>query len=167
MPDGFSDPIKKIRSIADYQFWKGVGEMLFPDNVTLVFSKKTGRIRYVYLNGEMLATLRPSDGLFSLTISGAKRLFEIDGAKCLWVKVRDEAVYFVESGGNVFAKHVADVDEEIRPAEEVIVIDGKDRVIAVGRALLSGREMKSFKRGAAVNVRMGCMRKVKKENGKK
>ena len=39
---------------------------------------------------------------------------------------------------------------------EVIVVDEDSEVLAVGRAVLSGIEMKAFKRGVAVKVRHGC-----------
>ncbi|RLI35427.1 pseudouridine synthase, partial [Candidatus Bathyarchaeota archaeon] len=44
---------------------------------------------------------------------------------------------------------------EIRPGDEVAVVNGEDRLLAVGKAVLSGVEMASFKSGAAVKVRRG------------
>lgn len=82
-------------------------------------------------------------------------MIELVKPKRLWVRVLEEAVPFVTEGRNVFAKHVVDADKEIRPQEEVIVINGKDEVLAVGRAILTGEEMKAFKRGVAVRVRRG------------
>jgi len=147
--------LERIRKIADYQFGMGVGENLFPDNVEIVFSKRTGRIRYVYLNGRLLAALNPLTGLFTLTIEGARRVFEAMRPKRLWVQVSGEAAPFIERGSDVFTKHIIDLDNEIRPGEEVIVINELGEVIAVGRAVLSGIEMKAFKRGVAVKVRRG------------
>ncbi|MDH5689660.1 MAG: tRNA-guanine(15) transglycosylase, partial [Candidatus Bathyarchaeota archaeon] len=69
--------LRKIRSVADYQFGKGVGKILFPESVEIVRSKGTGRIRYVYLDGKRLVTLRPTNGLFSLSLEGARRI--VDG----------------------------------------------------------------------------------------
>jgi predicted RNA-binding protein (TIGR00451 family) len=155
--------LQKIRSIADYQFGKGVGEKLFPDEVKIIHSRRTGKIRHVYLGEEMLATLRPTNGLFSLTIAGAKRIVEGVKTRRLWVKVGEEAEPFVVRGKSVFAKHVIDADEEIRPQEEVIVINEDNKVLAVGRALLTGKEMKAFERGVAVRVRRGAAEEVKKE----
>ncbi|HDO42103.1 MAG TPA: pseudouridine synthase [Candidatus Bathyarchaeota archaeon] len=151
--EGFA--LERIRKIADYQFGKGVGEKLFPKEVEIVRSKRTGKIKYIYFNGTLLATLNPLTGLFTLTIEGAKRVLAAMQPKRLWVQIRDEAVPFVERGSDVFVKHIINLDEEIRPGEEVIVIDGKGEVIAVGRAILSGIEMKAFKRGVAVKVRRG------------
>lgn len=150
------EALRKIRCIADYQFGRGVGDVLFPEEVVIIHSKRTGRIRYVYLHGELLATLRPLDGLFSLTVEGARRILEGGLAKGMLVVVMDEAAPFVRMGRNVFAKHVVDAAERILPREEVIVVDGNGEVLAVGRAALTGREMKAFKRGVAVRVRRGA-----------
>ena len=151
--------LQKIRSIADYQFGEGVGAKFFPEDSEIVFSRNTGKIRYVYLENDLLATLRPTTGLFILTISGAKRMmFELESPK-LWVRIEDEAEPFVSRGRSVFAKHVIEVDEEIRPNEEVIVVNSQNEVLAVGRALLTGVEMKTFCKGVAVNVRHGVAEK--------
>jgi uncharacterized protein with predicted RNA binding PUA domain len=151
------DPIKRIRSVADYQFGKGVGIKLFPENVKIAYSKRTGRIRYVYLDGKRLVTLRPTDGLFSLSVSGAKRIAEnMDSVKC-FVAVKDDVSKFIAEGGDVFAVHVVKADDEIRPKDEVIVVNESGEVLAVGRAVLSGEEMKAFKTGVAVKVRRGSL----------
>lgn len=151
------DTLRKVRSIADYQFGKDVGWKLFPENVEILYSKRTGRIRYVYLNGKRLATLRPTDGLFSLSITGAKRIAENKAfAKC-FVTVRDDVSEFIAQGGDVFAAHVVKVNNEIHPKDEVVVVNNEGEVLAVGRAVLSGEEMKAFKKGVAVKVRRGCL----------
>jgi len=151
------DALRRIRSVADYQFGKGVGAKLFPENVEIVYSKRTGRIRYVYLDSKRLATLRPTDGLFSLSIAGAKRIVKnADSTKC-FVTVRDDVAKFISKGGDVFAAHVVKADDDIRPKDEVIGVNENGEVLAVGRAVLSGEEMKAFKKGVAVKVRRGYM----------
>lgn len=148
--------LRRIRSIADYQFGKGVGFRLFPENVDIVYSKATGRIRYVNLNGKRLATLRPTDGLLSLSITAAMSIAKnVDFARC-FVTVRKDVSEFIADGGDVFAAHVVKADEAIHAKDEVIVVDEDNRVLAVGRALLSSAEMKAFKTGVAVKVRHGC-----------
>ncbi len=152
------DALRRVRRVADYQFGKGTGIKLFPENVEILYSKRTGRIRYVYLDGKRLATLRPTDGLFSLSIAGAKRIVEnACHAKC-FVTVRDDVAEFIAEGGDVFAVHVVKADDEIRSKEEVIVIDENGKVLAVGRAALSSDEMKAFKSGVAVKVRRGRLK---------
>jgi len=153
--------LQKIRSIADYQLGRGAGKALFPDSLRVSFSRRTGRIRHIYLNHELLATLRPKDGMFSLTIAGAKRLLRSVKSPRLWVKVQRDAEPFIAKGKSVFAKHVVEADNEIRPREEVIVIGENGEVLAVGKAVLTGKEMKAFKHGVAVKVRRGVAEEVK------
>jgi len=151
----------KIRSIADYQLGKDTGKALFPDKVNIALSINTGRIRHIYLDHDLLATLRPTDGMFSLTLAGAKRLIKGVKSPRLWVKVQKDIESFIAQGKSVFAKHVVDADEEIRPQEEVIIIGENNRVLAVGKAVLTGKEMKAFKHGVAVKVRRGASEEVK------
>jgi len=153
--------LQKIRSIADYQLGKDAGKALFSDSVHVVFSRRTGKIRYIYLKNELLATLRPTDGMFSLTVTGAKRLLIGLKSRRLWVKVQKDAEPFIAKGKSVFAKHVVDADNNIRPQEEVVVISKNNQVLAVGKAVLTGKEMRAFKRGVAVKVRRGVLEEVK------
>lgn len=151
--------LQRIRRIADYQYGLGVGDLLFPENVEIQYSPATGRIRYIILNGERIATLRPTDGMLSISVNAARRLKRnMPSARC-FVTVRDDVAKFVAEGGDVFAVHVVKVDEEICAKDEVIVLNN-DEVIAVGRAVLSSSEMLSFKTGVAVKVRHGREGKV-------
>lgn len=152
--------LNRIKAVADYQFGKGVGKVLFPSRVKIAFSPRTGRIRYVFLGNERLATMRPTDGTFALSILGAKRI--VQGAKrgkC-FVIVQNGVARFISEGGDVFAAHVKKASYDIRSGDEVIVLDENANVLAVGRSALSGEEMLAFKRGIAVKVRRGS-RKVK------
>ena len=145
----------KIRAVADYQLGKGVGIQLFPSNVEIQYSPRTGRIRFINLYGERLATLRPTDGVLSLSIKAAVFMAEkTPFAKC-FVTVKNEVSKFIAEGGDVFAVHVVKVDEEVGAKDEVIVVDEDGQVLAVGRTMLSGEEMKAFKTGVAVKVRHG------------
>ena len=147
--------LRRIRSIADYQFGKGIGAVLFPENVNVEYSKTTGRIRYVHLNGKRLATLRPTDGLLSLSITAAQLVAKNRGFARCFVTVRQDVSEFIADGGDVFAVHVVEADDAVRAKDEVIVVDEDNRVLAVGRALLSSAEMKAFKTGVAIKVRHG------------
>ena len=152
------DALKRIRSVADYQFGRGVGIKLFPEHVEILYSKATGRIRYVNLNGKRLATLRPTNGLLSLSITAAQRSVENAGFAQCFVMVQTDVTQFVTGGSDVFAAHVTKADDAIHAKDEVIVVDENSKVLAVGRAMLSSSEMKAFKTGVAVKVRHGCTR---------
>jgi predicted RNA-binding protein (TIGR00451 family) len=151
----YLNPLQKIRAVADYQFRRGAGDAIFPVDVDMRFSLATKKIRFVYLNDNLLATLRPTTGLLALTLAGASRLLKRFEPPTLRVRVDDEVEDFVAKGSSVFAKYVTEADPEIRPLEEVIVVNSKDKLLAVGKAILTGREMLAFKKGVAVKIRKG------------
>ncbi len=147
--------LKMVRIIADYQFGRGAGRVLFPDDCKFVLSPTTGKVRQVKLGNKRIATLKADTGLFTLSIEGARRLHEFFDYPRLRVVVLKEVSDFIAKGRNVFAKHVVDVDEGIRANDEVLVVDEDDNLLATGKAVLSAKEMLEFQRGMAVMVRQG------------
>ena len=145
--------LQYLRLIADYQFGLRVGETLFPDDIRVEYSRKTGHIRRIYHGDTLLATLRPSDGFLALTLEGARRIRDALPENKFRVIISDEAVEFVIRGRDVFSKHVIKCDRGIIPRQEVLVEDLRGGLIAVGKAVLSGAEMGVVKRGVAVRVR--------------
>ena len=69
--------------------------------------------------------------------------------------VNSDAAPFVAKGKTAFARHVVDVDPEIRAGQEVLVVDENDRLLGTGKTMLSASEMKAFEKGSAVDVRSG------------
>lgn len=147
--------LQRIRAVANYQFGADIGDALFRKNVLITRSRRTGRIRHVYLDKVLLATLKPKDGFFSLTVAGAAKLLGALASPRLRVVVREDVAEFVLRGGDVFARHVVQTDTSLRAGEEVLVVSPEDKLLAVGKALLTGKEMLAFKRGVAVKVRRG------------
>jgi uncharacterized protein with predicted RNA binding PUA domain len=94
--------------------------------------------------------------LLSLSITAAKLMAEKAAFARCFVTAQNVVSAFIADGGDVFAAHVVKADETIHAKDEVIVVDEDNRVLAVGRALLSSMEMKAFKIGVAVKVRHGC-----------
>jgi len=146
--------LRRIRVVANYQFGRGASKA-FPKTILITRSPNTHRIRHIYNDSELLATYRPKDGLLALSIPGGRALRDIFKPPRLRVEVVPGIEEFIENGGNVFCKHVRQVDPELRPAEEVLVVDEKDRLLAVGRSFFNAEEMLSFKIGVAVKVRHG------------
>lgn len=147
--------LRKLRLMADYQFLPGAGKVLFPESVNVSFSSKTGRVKEIRLGGELVASFRPDDGTFALSIRGAELLLRSFQKPRLRAIVEENVAEVVAEGRNVFAKHVVEADPEIRSGDEVIVVDERDILVAVGKAVLSGEEMVAFSRGIAVKTRMG------------
>jgi len=147
--------LRRVRAIADYQFGDGSGAALFSDEVEFERSKNTGKLRFVRLHGVLIASLRASDSLFTLTIEGAERLLSGTPDLGYTVTILDDVAEFASKGKNVFARHVVKAGEGIRPGDEVIVLNSKREVLAVGRALLNAEEMLAFGTGVAVRTRRG------------
>ncbi len=147
--------LASLRAIADYQFGPPAGRLLIPGNVLVSVSPNTLRIRSVVLDGRILATLRAQDGLYSLGLEGARLLHRGMPEPRLRVYVETGVAEYIARGRNVFAKHVVRVDPEIRPGDEVLVVDEQDRLLAVGKARFSGVEIPYFKSGEVVRVRKG------------
>ena len=55
----------------------------------------------------------------------------------------------------MFCQFVIDMDDELRPMEEAIVVDKDDNFLATGRAQLIKNEVKSLRKGIAIKVRSG------------
>ncbi|WP_321429244.1 PUA domain-containing protein [uncultured Methanolobus sp.] len=144
----------RVRTMADIQFGKGCGDILFPDGVTFQLSR-TKRVRQVQFNGKHMATVRARDGMLTLSIDGAAALHQGLGKPASRVVICDDAVPFVSKGKTAFAKHVVAVDPELRAGDEVIIVDGKDEILATGQLLLSPDEALHMDRGPAVDVRRG------------
>jgi uncharacterized protein with predicted RNA binding PUA domain len=150
----YSSHLKRVRTIADYQFGRGAGEVLFPDNVEFKFST-TKKVRQILLDGNRIATVRARDGMLTLGITGAKVLHTFLKPPAQRVVVNSDAAPFVAKGKTAFARHVVAVDNEIRAGQEILVVDENDKLLATGKAVLSPLEMLAFKRGIAVDVRSG------------
>ncbi|MBN1235002.1 MAG: pseudouridine synthase [Methanotrichaceae archaeon] len=144
--------LKRARIIADYQFGRGAGNALFPDDTTYSLSK-TRRLRYLYSGTERIATVRANDNLLTLSMLGASRIHALFLSPRLRVVASEDAAPFIAKGGNLFAKHVVGVDEEIRAGEEVLIVDCQDRLLATGTTVLAPEEMLQIKRGLAVQAR--------------
>lgn len=146
--------LKRIRLIADYQFGKGVGKILFEDGCNFIFSK-TRRIKQILNNNIRIATIRSNDGFIVLSIDGAKKIHNFIKYPLLRVVISDESVPFASLGKTVFSKFIISLDNNLRCKDEVLIVDKKDNLIAVGQLLLSPLEIINSNNGAAVNVRTG------------
>ena len=68
------------------------------------------------------------------------------------LEIDDESKAFVQEGSSVFCKHVTWCGKNILIGSDVTVLHG-GKVIAVGKAVLSTRMIKSFKKGVAIKIR--------------
>ncbi|HET7344879.1 MAG TPA: PUA domain-containing protein, partial [Nitrososphaeraceae archaeon] len=68
------------------------------------------------------------------------------------LEINDESKAYVQEGSSVFCKHVTWCGNNIMIGGDVPVLHD-NKVIAVGKAVLSTRMIKSFKKGVAVKIR--------------
>ena len=142
--------VEKLRLTLDALFGNGVSKHL-PKDIEIIFSRKTGRIRTITYQGKLLCTLRIDGGLaispyFAQILLKSKKFKE----NCL--EINDAAAPFIEEGKSVFCKHVVWCGKNIRIASDTPILY-KDKVIAVGKAVLSSEMIPDFNRGMAIRVR--------------
>ena len=145
--------ILMIEKIADMQFGRNAGRILTSGRIKIVKSKKTNKIRNVYLNEKHILSMRAGDGMFTLKDEGGKILHKKLRFPRLRVVIKEDAISFVKDGKSVFSKFVKDSDPDLRPYDECLIVDEKDNLISVGRCLMNRDEMLSFNYGMAVKNR--------------
>ena len=144
------DSILKIKYTLDALFGQGVSRYL-PKDVAITYSKNTGRIKHVHKNDNLLCTLR-TDGGLAITPYFAQILLKSKKFRENCLEIDDESKAFVQEGSSVFCKHVTWCGKNILIGSDVTVLHG-GKVIAVGKAVLSTRMIKSFKKGVAIKIR--------------
>ena len=147
--------LERIASVVDMQFGEGAADVLLDGKIVVKKSKKTGKIRNVFVDGKHILSLRAHDGLFTLKTSGAKRLHRGFSSPRLRVVITDECKPFIMEGKSVFARFVVDCDPDLRPFDECLIVSEDDDLLGVGRTLLNREEMLSFDYGVAVKTREG------------
>ncbi|MEM0373417.1 MAG: PUA domain-containing protein [Sulfolobaceae archaeon] len=161
--------VEHLLWVAEYQFDYSTAECLILQNSDVLYiqrSPSTKKIRYIYIYDNeknqihLYLILRAQDYLFSLTLLSANGIKKCSNKPKYRVIIIDEAKEYISKGYNVFAKHVIEVDRNLRPGDEVIVVDKNDELIGFGRLKISGEELLEYKRGVAVNIKRGV-----KENG--
>ncbi len=145
--------VLRVHAVLDMQFGRGAGDVLDGRKIELVKSERTGKIRNVMIDGVHAFSMRAGDGRFTLKLHGGRLLLDILEPPKMRVVTEDEPAEFASKGKNVFAKFVKECDQDIRPGDDVIVVNTKGELAAVGRALMNREEMLAFKRGIAVRVK--------------
>jgi archaeosine synthase len=127
-----------MRAAADYQFGKGAGDILVSGAVV-----KAPFPKFQLFSGKQLATLIPQYGTIALTVEGGLRIASQTDYR---VKIGDFTPH-----SSILAPGVEYADPQIRPGDEVLV-EG-ETFFGVGRAHMSGWEMKQCGKGIAVELR--------------
>ena len=148
------DPKQKIAVNIDAIFGSSISSFIPVDKFEFTFSRRTGRIKNVLLDDNLVVTLR-TDGGLALTIFGAKLLMQSPNFRENCVTVSNDVSEFISDGKSVFCKHVINCGNNVRVCSDVAVLAEDGNIIAVGRAVLSAKMIREFKWGVAVKVREG------------
>lgn len=146
------EEVRSIIKILDYFYGRGAGRVFRGARVTGLFSKRTGRLRRVLLNGKEVLVIRAADFTPLLTKEGLRLIGPL-ARRVVVVKGGTEGA--IRRARNVFCKHVVGTQSNIKPRDEVVVVGEGGGVLAVGKAVLPGEHMLRFKSGVAVMVRRG------------
>lgn len=152
------EQIEYLRAIASFQFSSEISLCLFPQNKTFLIQKSlnTNRIRNILTSDRKLyLVLRAQDNLFSLTEISGEVIKSCSSPPAFRFVIKNDVSQFIREGKNVFCKFVVEADKNIRSGDEVLVVDEQDNLLGVGRAKVSGEEVKQYKRGLAVIVKRG------------
>ncbi len=134
-----------FRLLLDYQFGRGASKCIKNFELELA---RTGKPRFVKVKGERIGTISAETGFFIPNAKGAFLLKDFMKK----ITVKKEAEGFVRKGKNLLAKFALPIDR-IYPGEEVLVLNEKNEIIACGKSLMNSKEIKFFRRGAAVKIR--------------
>lgn len=152
------NPKVKIHYHIDALFGTGIYDILAKHHTTTDFrfeySKRTGRIKNFFIKNQLVATLR-TDGGLALTIFGATEFLRSQQFIQNCVIPNEQVLPFVREGRSLFCKHVQWCGSNVRVGSDVAILDGIDKVVGVGRALIGCMYMKSYHKGIAVKVREG------------
>lgn len=144
---------RKMKAIIAYQWGKKASSLADEGTLMVKISKSTGKIRHISKDGEILFTMVPTNGLLTPTFQGGLELLKAGIESRYIVRIDDEVAEFVRKGKSALAKFIVVADTNLIAGEECLVIDSEENLLGVGRALLSGDEMRTFDRGVAVNIR--------------
>jgi 7-cyano-7-deazaguanine tRNA-ribosyltransferase len=144
---------RKLKAVLAIQWGEDCSRIADLERLSIELSKGTGKIRHVKFNDEIVFTLIPTTGLLAPTFLGGGLLLENGIDSQYIVQIDDEVADFVADGKSALAKFIRHADPNLRAGEEVLVVDSKNDLLGVGRAILNGTEMLAFDRGVAVNTR--------------
>ena len=152
----FEHDIKIVRDLVDRDFGEGSGLALIPEGHLALMSKAPSldRMDEVIVDGAVVGAIRYDIGngwKFISRMQGAMRIGK--GLSKGYVVCDASAVKFIKESKNLMAPGVNDAHPDIRPGDEVIIVDPDMNVVATGYARMSSEEMVRGDSGVAVKTR--------------
>jgi len=139
-----------LQSIAAYQWDWQVARALFSLGAEYVVDVRRGVIRHVIVEGRVYITRRPNDGLLSPSLKAGERIRQATEPPRFRVVTRKD---IGELRGGVLVKDVVEIDPDLRPGDEVIIVGRDDVLLGVGRLRVPPPMLDGLFRGEVVRVR--------------
>jgi len=145
--------VRKIRFLLNFMYGFPVGDIISSMPLRVVFSPGIGVLKAVYSDDQLVA-VRRKDGYLLLEKHGLNAISKAKLSRA--VVVKDVAKLFVAKGRDVFAQHISGFVGQHYLGEDAIVVSEAGEVLGCGQLLLLPSEVKSFKRGTAIKIRLGA-----------
>ncbi len=155
------DNVQKLKHTIDTLFGYGVSKKL-PKDIEIKISKRTGKIRNVNHNGTLLFTPR-TDGGLALTRYCAELFLKNKKFRENCLEIDAESKPFVEDGRSVFCQHIVSCGKNVRIGSDVAILH-KNKVVGVGKAVLSTTMILEQQRGVAIKIRGSLKSQTDGEN---
>ncbi|MCE4617927.1 MAG: hypothetical protein F7C37_00615 [Desulfurococcales archaeon] len=141
--------LRVLRARAAYQWDWRVAEALLPSPEGFQIDVVRGRIRYVIFKGAVYLTLRPNDGLFSPSKAAAERIIRSSQPPRYRIIIRGDR----EIRGSILARDVVSIDPDLKPGDEVVIVDQEDNLVGVGRLRVPPSMIEGLMYGEVARVR--------------
>lgn len=146
--------LRQLESTLFYQLGVEINLQSHAHSITVIRSRKTGRVKQVYIGDNLFASIRANDGFIIPSRWGWGFLATNSDLHSLpYVEVPEDITSFIAEGKTLFSKHVKEANNDILPGDEVCIINDRGEIVASGKAVLPGWEMGRIKKGKAVKTR--------------
>jgi len=142
-PVPFYKDVEFLQTLADYQFGKSLGKKLFPGKLRV--KKRPHYNPVVFMHGKQAGVIQEKTGQLTLSLDTGDILAE-------------NASYYIVldglelKGSTLFAVGVKEADPQIRPTDAVVILNNERKVVAIGRAIASGKDMVKMTTGQVAKV---------------
>lgn len=146
-----------LKAVFEYQFDKDVASALislFP-KMEFQFSKKTKKLKYIFIDQENFAAYKPQTGMFSLNFKAAEYILKKTNKPKMRVVVQSDIQDFIKDGKSVFSQHVISVDPALHIGDEVVIVNEEDQLLAIGKMSYPPSYINQKVKGSCIKVRRG------------
>ncbi|WP_371801904.1 PUA domain-containing protein [Candidatus Lokiarchaeum ossiferum] len=146
-----------LHQIFCYQFSENIADLFLEpfEDMVIKFSRRTGKVKQIFYQGDLQSTYRSPFGTFSLTLYAALRILKKIPSPNNRIQVQHDVADFIRQGKSVFSQHVELLDKNLQIGDEVFVVDESDELLAIGKLNAPVNLILSSNSGCAVKVRKG------------